>query len=402
MRRELQMRIQLMLTVPLFLCATHCVGQTTAIPANQRQAALALEQQGQNVEAEAAWRIYLKTHPANAEPYAHIGLLEARQEHYKEAVPFYRKALTLNPAFPGLRLNLGLALFKGGELKQAIHEFNLLLKTAPPASPEAQRLTILVAMAHYGLNEYAEAVPYLKQAAASDTQNLQLRLALAHSCLWSKQYQCVLDTYHEILTLNAESAEADMLAGEAQDELKDHIGAIEQFRAAVKADPKEPDVHFGLGYLLWGQKRYPEAAGEFQAELNNNPNHVQSMIYLADTKMQMNHPEIAEPLLEKAIRIDAGRELAHLDLGILYADAGRKDDALREMKEAAKVAPEDVTVHWRLGRLLKTMGKQEEAKAEFAKASSITKAADDKLIDQMSGTRGQPTQDQQPVPPAGK
>jgi tetratricopeptide (TPR) repeat protein len=33
-------------------------------------------------------------------PYAHMGLLEARQERYKEAVPFYRKALALNPHFP--------------------------------------------------------------------------------------------------------------------------------------------------------------------------------------------------------------------------------------------------------------------------------------------------------------
>ena len=70
-------------------------------------------------------------------------------------------------------------------------------------------------MAHYGLGEYADAVPYLKTAVSRDAQNLQLLLALAHSCLWSKQYQCVLDTYHEILMLNAESAEADMLAGEA-------------------------------------------------------------------------------------------------------------------------------------------------------------------------------------------
>jgi tetratricopeptide (TPR) repeat protein len=398
------MRTCLTLTLTLFaaMAATACLGQTAATPGNQRQTALALEQQGQNAEAEAAWRLYLKAHPANAEPYAHIGLLEARQEHYKEAVPYYRKALALNPAIPGLRLNLGLALFKGGELKQAIDQFNLLLKTAPLGSPESQRLTILVGMAHYGLSEYAQAVPYLKGAAAADAQNLQLRLALAHGCLWSKQYQCVLDTYHEILTLNAESAEADMLAGEAQDELKDHAGAIEQFRAAVKADPKEPDVHFGLGYLLWGQRRYPEAASEFQAELANNPNHVQAMIYLGDTEMQMSHPEIAEPLLEKASRIDAGRELAHLDLGIVYADAGRKDDALREMKEASRLVPGDINVHWRLGRLLKAMGKKDEAKAEFEKASSITKSADDALIDKMSGAHGQPVQAQQPVAPANQ
>jgi len=363
------------------------MGQTAEDP---RQQAMALEQQGNNADAETAWRAVLKAHPSSAEAYAHLGLLEARQEHYKAAAPLYRKALTLNPTMPGLRLNLGLALFKGGELKEALPEFERLLKSAGPNPEENQRLTILVGMAHYGLGEYAAATPYLKTAASRDTQNLQLRLALAHSCLWSKQYQCVLDTYHEMLTLNAESAEVDMLAGEAEDEMKDYDGAIAQFRAAVKAAPAEPDVHFGLGYLLWTQRQYPEAASEFQAELVNNPNHVEALLYLGDTDMQLNHPELSPPLLEKSVRINPKLELAHLDLGVLYADAGRTDEALREMKTAAQLAPDDVNVHWHLGRLFKAMGKNEEAKAELAKASGLHKAADSALVNRMSSPHTQP------------
>jgi tetratricopeptide (TPR) repeat protein len=389
--------IRLGIGLGLAMGAAVSLGQASQAPESQRQTALALEQQGKNVEAEAAWRVFLKAHPSNPEPYAHLGLLEARQEHYKKAVPLYRKALAMNPAIPGLRMNLGLALFKGGELKQAIVEFKPLLKNQPPSSPEAQRLNILVGMAHYGLGEYAAAAPYLKQAAAHDPQNLPLRLALAHSCMWSKQYQCVLDTYHEILMLNAESAEADMLAGEALDEMKDHGGAIQQFRDAVKADPREPDVHFGLGYLLWTQRQYPEAASEFQAELANDPDHIQAMIYLGDTQIRLKHPEEARPLLEKALRFDAGRELAHLDLGILYADVGRYDDALREMMEAARLAPEDVNVHWRLGRLYRSMGRKDEAKAEFDKASSITKAADDAVVNKMDGAHAKGRPAQQPA-----
>ena len=381
----MRLRTCLTLTMTLAMAAAQCVGQAASAPDPQRQTAIDLEQQGKNAEAEAAWRMVAKAHPSSPEAYAHLGLLEVRQEHFKEAVPLYRKALTLRPKLPGVELNLGLALFKSGDLKQAIVEFKPLLKSQPPSSPEAQRLTILLGMAHYGLGEYAAAAPYLKQAAANDPQNLPLRLALAHSCIWSKQYQCVLDTYHEILTLNAESAEADMLAGEAQDEMKNHVAAIEQFHAAVKANPKEPDVHFGLGYLLWTQKQYSEAVSEFQAELANNPIHLQAMIYLADTQMKLNHPEAAQPLLEAALRLDAGRELTHLDLGILYAKAGRRDDALREMKEAARLAPEDVDVHWRLGRLYRSMGRNDEAKAEFGKASSITNATDTALVDKMSG-----------------
>jgi tetratricopeptide (TPR) repeat protein len=273
--------LQVGIAAGLLLAAAHSLGlqQPRAAGEPRRQAALTLEQQGRIAEAETAWRACLKAFPLSPEPYAHLGLLEARQEHYKEAVPFYRKALEIGPEVPGLRMNLGLALFKTGELKQSIQEFNRVAKR----QPGNQQLVVLIGLAHYGLAEYADAVPYLKLAASKDTQNLPLRLALAHSCLWSKQQQCVLDVYHEILMLNPDSAEADMLAGEALNEMKDNEGALKMFRAAIKANPKEPNAHFGLGYLLWMLKQYKEAGAEFQAELANDPDHVQAMLYLADS-----------------------------------------------------------------------------------------------------------------------
>jgi tetratricopeptide (TPR) repeat protein len=369
--------------VVLAFATVSCSGQNASQADVQRQTAFGLEQQGKLAEAEAAWHDLLLAHPNDAEAYAHLGFLEAHQEHYKEAVGFYRKAITVNPSMPGLRLNLGLSQFKGGDFKGAIQSFEPLLKSAPPSSPDAMRLTTLIGLAHYGLGEYAAAVPYLKQATASDPQNLPFRLALAQSCLWSKQYQCVLDVYHEIVTLNDESAEADMLAGEALDEMKDKAGAEQQFRAAVKADPKVPNVHFGLGYLLWGLLKFEEAAQEFQAELANNPDHAEALTYLADSDIKLSHPEAALPLLEKAIKIDPKIALAHLDLGILYSDAGRKDDALRELKTAERLSPDDQNVHWRLARFYKANGKNDEANAEFAKTRTLQKASDQTVFNKL-------------------
>jgi tetratricopeptide (TPR) repeat protein len=388
-------KLKIVLALVLAMTAAGSPGQALTSADNQRQTAFALEQQGNYADAETAWRAVLKAHPADADAFAHLGLLEARQEHYKEAVPLYRKALALNPAMPGVRLNLGLALFKSGALSEAIQAFNPLLKSEPPSSPEALRVTTLIGLAHYGLGEYAAAIPYLKQATAADPQNLPFRLALAHSCLWTKQFQCVLDVYHEILTLNAESAEADMLAGEAMDEMKDNAGAMQQFRAAVKADPREPNVHFGLGYLLWGLMQYEEAAQEFQAELANNPDHAQALAFLADTEMRLNHPDAAPPLLEKAIKIDPKIELAHLDLGILDNDAGRKDDALRELKIAERLSPGDQNVHYRLGRFYQSMGRKDDAKAEFDKTRGLQKAADESVFNKLheAQAKGKPAED---------
>ena len=358
---------------------------------NAEQAAIALERQGKTVEAEDAWKALSLAQPANPLPFAQIGLLEARQEHFTQAIAFYRKALALDPSMPGLRLNLGLAYFKDNDYEKAIPTFAALLKAAAPGSDEAQRLTVLMGMSHYGLGEYAAAVPYLQHASEHDAQNLPLLLTLAHSCLLSSKYPCVLDAFHRMVALNANSAEAEMLVGEALDQMNDRIGATRELRAAVQANPKEQNVHFGLGYLLWTQGQIQEAAQQFQAELENDPEHTQAMLYLADSQIQMSRMDEARPLLEKLVKINPKSSMGHLDLGIVYADGGRNAEALAEFRAAIALKPDDVNAHYRLARLYRLMGKQVEAKAEFEKSRSLNQAADERLLKVMSNVPHQDT-----------
>lgn len=367
-----------------------CIGQIRSINDSRRSAAIELEQQGRIADAEAAWQAIARANPADAESRAHLALLEARQGHYVEAIPLYRKALTLNPQMPGLRMNLGLAYYKSGDLHSAAVTFDRLLQENPKGSPEALRLVTLIGLARYGLGDYARAVPYLKEAAAADPQNLSLRMLLAHSCLWSKQYQCVLDVYHQILTINPESAEADMLAGEADDELKNDTGALEQFQAAIKADPALPNVHFGYGYLLWKDLQFDQAEKEFKAELANAPDHPLALAYLGDTELRLSHPDAATPYLERAVRILPSLAVAHLDLGILYDRQGRKEDALREFKAAEKLNPTDPAVHWRLGRFYQSMGQRAEARSELEQTQKLQNATSQSLREQMHQVEAKP------------
>ena len=344
------------------------------------QIAYSLEREGKLAEAEKAWGDLARQYPNKAEPLAHLGLIESKQGRYTEAIKSYRTAIALEPEMPGLRLNLGLALFKAGEYQQTIVVLQPLLKT----HPEDQQLTLLTGMSQYGLGHFKEASRLLKQASIRDQQNQTLLLTLAHSCLLSSEYPCVLDAYHRLVALNAESAEVDMLVGEALDEMKDPDGAVREFRAAVKANPKEPNVHFGLGYLLWTKSQYQEAAQEFRAEIANDPRHLQAMLYLADAEMQMGELESAQARLEQIGKIKSDIALQHLDLGIVYAESNRKDDAGRELEAAVRLAPANVNAHYRLARLYRARGKTAEAKAEFEKASSLNKAEDERLLKIMS------------------
>jgi tetratricopeptide (TPR) repeat protein len=348
------------------------------------QSAFSLEHEGKTAEAEQAWAAIAKARPSDSMAWAHLGLLAARQAHFAQAIASYRKALVLNPAMPGLRLNLGLAYFKDGQYRQAIQVFSELLKAPSISSDDSQRLNVLIGMSHYGLAEYAAATPFLKQASGHDATNLPLLLTLAHSCLLSRQYQCVLDTYHQIIALNPNSAEADMLVGEALDEMKDTVGAVREFRSAVAANPKEPNVHFGLGYLLWTQGQTQEAADQFKAELENDQGNLQAMLYLADSYMQLNRKQDAEPLLERLVKSDPKSSMAHLDLGVIYADSGRNATALNEFKTAVALKPEDVNAHYRLARLYRAMGKTDDARAEFEKTKKLNESANEGLLKVMS------------------
>ena len=374
-----------------------CFSQPSSAPAGQRQTALALEQAGKIEEAQSAWKAILAVQPGSAEAYAHLGLLQAHQERYKEAIANYRKALALNPQFPNLKLNLGLSLFKAGELKETLQIFEPMLKNMPANSPQWLRVVTLIGLAHYGLGKYASAVPYMKQATAGDPQNLQFKLMLAHSCLWSKQFQCVLEAYREILTVDANSAEAHMLAGEAYDGQRNESKALEEFKAAIDADPKLPNVHFGYGYMLWRLLKLNDAEQEFAAELANDPEHPLSLTYMGDTKIRLGRVNEAGPYLEHAIRLDPAITLAHMDIGTVYDSQGRKEDALRELKAAAALAPGDQKIHWRLAQFYQSMGLKAEAKAEFARTQTLQKSADESVLEKIRNAKPRPEEQQSGV-----
>lgn len=347
------------------------------------QEAARFEKQGDYSKAEEAWRAITSSDPRNAVAWAHLGLAQAVEGKYSEAVPAYRKALQLNPALAGVQLNLGLALFKQQRFKEAVVPFTAAVKETPgDAKPK-----LLLGMSYYGAAQYAEAIPYLQSALASAPDNLQLRMTLAQSCLWARQYKCTLEQFRQIVTQNPESAQADMLAGEAFDGLGDTASAIAQFRAAEKASPNEPDVHFGLGYLLWTQRQYDEAERELKLEVENNPNHAQALAYLGDIAIKRENKAEAEKYLQRAIA-QPGKDvrLAYVDLGILHAAEGRDEDAVKNFQRAIQLEPDEVDAHWRLAKVYRAMGKKEEANAELAKASQLHRTKDEESVRRMTGS----------------
>jgi tetratricopeptide (TPR) repeat protein len=358
----------LLATAAMWLMHTAAAQQESA--AASRAEAMALEQKGMVAEAEQIWDQLAKANSRDAEAFAHLGLLEARQERYENAIVNYRQAMAINGDLPGLQMNLGLALFKAAQFPDAIASFSAELKK----HPDDPRLMILLGMAHYGLKDYLVAVPYLRQAADRDPQNASILLTLAQSCLWSKQYQCVVDAYRQMLALHAESAEADLLAAEALDEMQDSAGAEKALRAAILADGNVPNAHFALGYVLWARGAWGEAANEFQEELKIDPQHGKARVYLADSWVRQNEFSKAKTEIETFGDSEKADPIALMDLGSINAHEQRFEDAAGQLIQAADSDPGNAEPHRQLAHLYQSMGKTGEAKRELEKAARMARS----------------------------
>ena len=335
--------------------------------------ALALEQQGKLAEAEKSWRQITQADPRDAAAFASLGLVLSKQGKYGQAVPAYRKAIALNPKLPGVHLNWGLAEFKQSHFDAAVGP----LGAAVAADPENLQARTLLGLSCYGAKRFEDAVKYLELPAKSDPTDIELHRVLAQSCLLAKKYSCALDEFRQILEQDPDSAAVHMLSGEALDGLGRTVEAISEFEAAAKAAPREPNVHFGLGYLYWKQHKYDEAKAALEAELSIDPANAQALAYLGDVELKGNAPEKALLLLNKAIHLRNDIRIAYVDIGAIFSEQKKYQEALVALQHAEKLDPAQPDAHYRLARLYRAMGNVVAAEREFARVSELQEKSED-------------------------
>jgi tetratricopeptide (TPR) repeat protein len=161
------------------------------------------------------------------------------------------------------------------------------------------------------------------------------------------------------------------LLGEALDASHKTDEAIKEFQAAAQLSPKQPDIHFGLGYLYWELQKFDDAAREFEAELSLNSTHAQALAYLGDVELERGNVDRAESLLNKALQASRKLRIVYLDLSKIYMQQNKRAEEIDALKHAIAIDPTQPDAHYRLARAYQATGKEAEARAEFAKSKEL-------------------------------
>jgi predicted Zn-dependent protease len=176
-----------------------------------------------------------------------------------------------------------------------------------------------------------------------------------------------------------------MMLAEALDAMNRKADAINELENAERSSPDEPMLHFELGYLHYTQHDYEKAAPEFELEIKNNPKYALAYTYLGDIALHNNDDATAESFLLKATHLQEHVRLAYFDLGCVYVNQKRNQDALAAFLRAERLDPSEPDAHYRLARLYLALGQKQKSDEEFAATKALHAKVEESLIQKVSG-----------------
>ena len=145
-------------------------------------------------------------------------------------------------------------------------------------------------------------------------------------------------------------------------------------RKATSIDPSVYAAHYLLGNILL-KLGSPEAAeAEYRTAVGVAPNQPRTYYYLA-LALRAEHKETdEEPILSKAISIDAHYALAHCEMGRILLNQDRVSEAVTQLTQAVQENGSNEQAYYLLARAYERQGKTDEAEKMKHRLAEIREA----------------------------
>jgi superkiller protein 3 len=146
-------------------------------------------------------------------------------------------------------------------------------------------------------------------------------------------YSGASDLFDNALRLDPSLAQAHYLKGNALARLGKPGPAVACYEKAVRLVPDNALYHFQLGQVLSTLGEKPRAEAELKRSVELNRAYAQARYELARIYFESSRDDLARAQLEEAIKANPGFEGSFYLLSQVYTRLGRREDALRMLKQ---------------------------------------------------------------------
>ncbi len=208
---------------------------------------------------------------------------------------------------------------------------------------------------------------WLDEAAKEFQKAIELDPASAHAhdnlaTVWAekKQWREALQEYLTAIRLEPDSATAHynlacFLASHGA------AMAVAEYQEAIAHEPDYPDAHLNLALTYADQDRVDEARKELRRAIELAPKDPFPRHELAAIEMDEGDYRAAIGQLKEVVKLEAKNFEGWLDLGICFAQKGFYAEAERAYGEARRLKPDDLLLDYDTAALYAQWGKREQA-----------------------------------------
>jgi tetratricopeptide (TPR) repeat protein len=346
----------------LLLCVSRqALSQSPPSPSFADLSQRASEALAQNRVEDAAqlYRQAVKLRPTWAEGWGYLAASLFTLNRFAEAEEAYRQTTVLTPRNGPSWAFLAFCQFERRDYR---HAFDNLVKS--------QRLGLgdnkgLVAKVHYELallwntaGQFEMGMKELAFLTDANDQTPPVIEATGLSVLRMPIFPYEIPSGKHELIMQAGAAGWAMNAHHLED-------SKQAWQEIIAAYPREPNVHYAYGYLL-ALLDQEAAVTEFEKELELSPNHVPALTEAAFLRLKMAEFDKSRQLASRAMKIEPRNYAPHNIMGRILMQTGDAAGGIQELETAARLAPNNASVHFNLAQAYQKAGKKEAAAKEFA------------------------------------
>jgi tetratricopeptide (TPR) repeat protein len=279
-----------------------------------------------------------------------------------EAEEQFRRLLSTQPGNPLVHLGLGSIALARGNLDNAVEH----LRQCADSPYSQQKACAHLAVAYRRLQQNALADQFDRQARAlpKDAEWTDPLAAPMQELVVGRQARFIhaerahrqgslpqsAEQFRALLHDYPDDSKIMVKLGMVLVEMGDYPAAEQVLRQAIASDPNKVQAHFFLSAALFHQAErrgkdpaaralYADAASAARAALDLQPNHGLAFVYLGLSLRHLDKMDAALDALTKAVRCSPESVEPHLHLGETLLLAGRRAEGIRELEDAAQVAP---------------------------------------------------------------
>ncbi|MHB1958370.1 MAG: tetratricopeptide repeat protein [Acidobacteriaceae bacterium] len=301
--------------------------------------------------------------PKNLDARANLGVLLFFHGEYADAAPQLRAALKLHPDLWKIQALLGMSEERLGQQTEGRQDLE-------DAFPHLQEEKIKMDVGQALIDSYTSTGD-LPEAAT--VVSAMLKLKPTDPDLLYTAFRLYSDLTDEaILTMAMtapDSAQMHQMMARVLVRQGDSAAAIKNYREAIRINSRIAALHFELAQLLWktgtvdGQA---EAVAEYKIALELNPLDEKSESELGMIAAQNGNTKEALADYSRAVELQPDDAVALTGLARVLIAQQQQAKALPLLERAVQLDPTSASAHFRLSTLYRNAGRTDEAKRELA------------------------------------